>query len=105
MNGATMALAAFPKAFPGYQAGASNYTAATLGGQPAVVLDSTFMGDSGKIHLLQYSVLYGSTAYVLTLGATDQDFDAFFRDTRIVRDSFTFLTAPDGDVVLRLGSG
>lgn len=105
VNGVTMALSAFPKTFKGYQPGPNNYAAATLGGQPAVVLDSFFMGDTGRIHLLQYTVLYGSTAYVLTIGALESDFDTVLRDTRVVRDSFTFLVAPDGDIALRLGNG
>lgn len=93
------------RTFSGYQQGPATYTATTLAGQPAVLIESFISVAGTPTHILQYALIYGSNFYVLTFGAPTANYDAVLAQTRIVRDSFTFLTGPQGDEVRRLGNG
>ncbi len=93
------------RSFSGYQQGPATYTATTLAEQPAVLIESFISVEGTPAHVLQYALIYGSNFYVLTFGATTANYNTALAQTRIVRDSFTFLTGPQGDEVHRLGNG
>lgn len=76
---------------PGYEPGPRGTQAATLGNEPAGLIDYFTTAGGTKLYFMQVIAVKGDTAYVLTFNTQPADTGPYLAQAQVILDSWRFL--------------